>query len=423
MEYATIVRWLKREGDDVEPARSYSRSRRRKRPRRSSRRCRVCWRRSHAPAGDEIRVGDVMGTIADRPDPAGTAPQGGDRWSLAETLEHLLLQMWQIRCFERAPVNSSTKGLIHGPVHSVRRHGSDRCRRVLEPRAPNTTDHEHPPRPLGTASRKGLDLARMMAEILGRVDGYCRGHGGSMHITAIDKGMLGRGRDRRRLVRDRSRRCTRAATSGEDGVIVCFFGDGAANQGILHEAFNLAAVLEAPVVFVCENNEWAISTPISAVDARRRHRRSRSRLRLSRAWLWTATTCSPCGDADRGVDRARAGAGPTLIEAKSYRMAPHSPRAEDSRATRGARRVAEPRSDPPLTRDGSSTAAPPTPTARRALDAAATRSVERRRRLVALGRSPPQPGAALEDVYAPAAWRPRGGCREHGCRNASRPAS
>ena len=116
----------------------------------------------------------------------------------------------------------------------------------------------------GHCVAKGLDLKLMMAEIIGREDGYCRGRGGSMHITAMDKGMLGADA----IVAGSSAIAVGAAyglrLQGRDKVVVCFFGDGAANQGILHEACNLAAVLDAAVVFVCENNEWAISTPAAA---------------------------------------------------------------------------------------------------------------------------------------------------------------
>ena len=132
----------------------------------------------------------------------------------------------------------------------------------------------------GHCVAKGLDLRLMMAEIIGREDGYCRGRGGSMHITAIDEGMLGADA----IVAGSSAIAVGAAhglrLQGHDGVVVCFFGDGASNQGILHEACNLGAVLDAPVVFVCENNQWAISTPAAAVDEDRQHRRPRRGLRL-----------------------------------------------------------------------------------------------------------------------------------------------
>ena len=101
----------------------------------------------------------------------------------------------------------------------------------------------------------------MMAEITGRATGYCGGKGGSMHITAMRHGMLGADA----IVAGSVAIATGAAYAlrlqGKDAVVVSFFGDGASNQGLFHEAANLASVLAAPVVFVCENNQWAISTP------------------------------------------------------------------------------------------------------------------------------------------------------------------
>src|SRR5436190_149034 len=114
---------------------------------------------------------------------------------------------------------------------------------------------------------EGVELRLMMAEITGRATGYCRGKGGSMHITAMRHGMLGADA----IVGGSLAIAVGAAYTlrlqGRDAVTVAFFGDGASNQGIFHEAANLASVLSAPVIFVCENNQWAISTPIrSAIN-------------------------------------------------------------------------------------------------------------------------------------------------------------
>ena len=241
----------------------------------------------------------------------------------AEAFEHLFLQMCRIRAFETRAGAALRRGLDPRPCPLLRRHGGDRRRRLCSRLGPDdliTSSH----RGHGHCIAKGLDLTRMMAEILGREDGYCRGHGGSMHITAIDKGMLGADA----IVAGSSAIAVGAAhglrLQGEDGVTVCFFGDGAANQGILHEAFNLAAVLDAAVVFVCENNQWAISTPIAAV--------TRVDDIAVRAAGYGFPGVAVDGNdvlavrrvAAEAVERASAGAGPTLIEAKSYRIEPHS---------------------------------------------------------------------------------------------------
>ena len=224
--------------------------------------------------------------------------------SRVETLEQLLLQMWRIRCSKTRAGALFDEGADPRPRALVRRDGGDRRRRLLEPSAPDdliTSTH----RGHGHCIAKGLDLARMMAEILGREDGYCRGHGGSMHITAIDKGMLGADA----IVAGSSAIAVGAAHAlrlqGRDACAVCFFGDGAANQGILHEAFNLAAVLERAVVFVCENNQWAISTPSVG-----RHRGATTSRCVPpgtgcRASRWTGTTFSRCKTRRRTPSSAR----------------------------------------------------------------------------------------------------------------------
>src|SRR5919201_5160337 len=170
--------------------------------------------------------------------------------------------MWRIRAFETRAMQLFEEKLIRGSVHpyiGMEAVAVGACS-ALGPQDYITSTH----RGHGHCIAKGLELRLMMAEILGREAGYCRGKGGSMHITAMDHNMLGADA----IVAGSTPIAVGAAHGlrlrGADGVVLCFFGDGAANQGILHEACNLAAVLSAPVVFVCENNEWAISTPVAA---------------------------------------------------------------------------------------------------------------------------------------------------------------
>src|SRR5437763_13523956 len=127
----------------------------------------------------------------------------------------------------------------------------------------------------GHTIAKGGDPKRMMAELLGRATGYSGGKGGSMHIADMDKHMLGANG----IVGGGMGLATGAALSaqlqGIDSVAICFFGDGALNEGILHEVSNLAAIWKLPVVFVCENNQyamsaradWATSVPDPAIRA------------------------------------------------------------------------------------------------------------------------------------------------------------
>ena len=237
-------------------------------------------------------------------------------------LEDLYETMVRIRAFETKALELFSAKHIRGSEHpyiGMEAIAVGVCS-VLEDSDFITSTH----RGHGHCIAKGLELRPMMAEITGRATGYCKGKGGSMHITAMQRGMLGADA----IVAGSLAIATGAAYSlrlqGRASVVVAFFGDGAANQGIFHEAANLASVLSAPVVFVCENNQWAISMPIA--DA----------INIDDVAVRAAGYGFPGEVVDgndvlavrdvaaRAVERARRGDGPTLIEAKSYRITPHS---------------------------------------------------------------------------------------------------
>jgi pyruvate dehydrogenase E1 component alpha subunit len=163
----------------------------------------------------------------------------------------------------------------------------------------------------------------MMAELLGRKTGYCKGKGGSMHIADFDGGNLGANG----IVGGGFPIATGAGIGiqnrGTDQVAVCFFGDGAANQGTFHESLNLAALWKLPVLYVCENNQYALSTPL---------RESAGLPELSeRARGYGIPGIRVDGNdvlavyvaAGEAVRRARAGEGPTLLDCLTYRFFGH----------------------------------------------------------------------------------------------------
>jgi acetoin:2,6-dichlorophenolindophenol oxidoreductase subunit alpha len=316
-------------------------------------------------------------------------------------LEGLLLRMWQIRAFEIRAMELFEEKLIRGSVHpyvGMEAIAVGACA-ALGPDDYITSTH----RGHGHCVAKGLDLKLMMAEIIGREDGYCRGRGGSMHITAMDKGMLGADA----IVAGSSAIAVGAAhglrLQGRDSVVLCFFGDGAANQGILHEACNLAAVLSAPVVFLCENNEWAISTPAAAS--------TRIDDIADRAAGYGFPGVVADGNDVLGmrevtaaaVGRARAGDGPTLIEAKSYRVTPHS--AATKTDLRPPDELDAWRARDPILRFSRylSGEAGIEPARLEEIEEQARRDVEEAVEF-AKASPRPEPEAAIEDVYAPADW-------------------
>lgn len=175
----------------------------------------------------------------------------------------------------------------------------------------------------GHCIAKGVDVKAMMAELYGKATGSCKGKGGSMHIADVDKGMLGANGI---VGGGGPLACGAGLTAkvlGTGQVTACFFGDGAAEQGTMHESMNLASVWKLPVVFVCENNLYAESTPwtyhCAAKDI------------ADRATAYNMPGVSTDGTdvfavyeaAGEAVARARRGEGPSLIEAKAFRYYGH----------------------------------------------------------------------------------------------------
>ena len=186
---------------------------------------------------------------------------------------------------------------------------------------------------------KGADPAPLLAEICGRVTGYCRGKGGSQHIAVRDIAFLGTNG----ITGGGLPVATGAALTSkltENGrVVLCFFGDGAANQGTFHEALNMASVWKLPIVFICENNSYAMWTPSSSVT-------SVVNIADRAAAYGMPGVCVDGNDllavraaATSAIEHARAGMGPTLLEAKTYRFCGHS-KSENGKGYRPSEEIA-----------------------------------------------------------------------------------
>jgi pyruvate dehydrogenase E1 component alpha subunit len=171
---------------------------------------------------------------------------------------------------------------------------------------------------------RGTDPARVMAELYGHVDGCCKGLGGSMHLYDRERNFHGG----YAIV---AGECPIAVGLGfgaqcrKDGqVVVCFFGDGATNQGAYHEALNLAGLWKLPIVFVCENNEYAIGTSLERSSAERNLARKASVYDMETERVDGMDFFKMAAVSERAVARARRGEGPTFIEALCYRYRGHS---------------------------------------------------------------------------------------------------
>ena len=250
-----------------------------------------------------------------------------------DQLRDMYALMWRIRYFEETVLDLFNKGHIRGTAHLYigMEAVAAGTRAAMGPDDFLASTH----RGHGHSLAMGLDPKPMMAELLGRGDGYCKGKGGSMHVACLALGMLGADA----VVGANAPITTGAALAarlkGEDRVGISFFGDGAASQGVVLEALNIAAVSKLPVVFICENNQWALSTSIQSTLSVPDVATRAQGFGLPSVIVDGQDGLAMHAAAQEAIDRARSGGGPTLIEAKTYRFHTHSafatkdPRAAD----------------------------------------------------------------------------------------------
>lgn len=175
----------------------------------------------------------------------------------------------------------------------------------------------------GHCLAKGADMNLMMAEILGKETGYCKGRGGSMHIADVQSGNLGANG----IV---GGGLPIAAGTGlsiryreTNQVCACFFGDAASNQGTFHESVNLCAAFKLPVIFICENNIYGLSTIIDKVSATPNIADRAKGYNIPGAIVDGMDIIAVYEETVKAVERARRGEGPSLIECKTYRFLGH----------------------------------------------------------------------------------------------------
>ena len=238
------------------------------------------------------------------------------------TLRAALLRMHVIRKFEEVAEASYMRGLVHGTMHLSIGQEASAVGSILALRPDDYILSTH--RGHGHCIAKGADPSRMLAEFFGKETGYCRGRGGSMHIADVEGGNLGANG----IVAGGLPIAVGVGMSiraqKHDRVCMVFFGDGATNEGAFHESLNLASIWKLPVVFVCENNKYAMSMdvalamPVANVADR------------ACAYAMPGTIVdgndlpAVAAAARQAVSRARTGAGPSLIECKTYRLRGHS---------------------------------------------------------------------------------------------------
>lgn len=231
-------------------------------------------------------------------------------------------RMLRIRHFEDKAEAIHAAGEIPGALHTYAGQEASGVGACIALRNDDYMVGTH--RSHGHPIAKGAKLRPLMAELLGKVTGICKGKGGSMHLSDFSVGSLGETSIVGSGIPVAAGAALGSKLQGNDRVALCFFGDGATNEGAFHEGMNLAAVWKLPAIFVCENNGYAVSTPVSvAVPVKDIAERAK-------AYAMPAIIVDG-QDVDaveaavtEAVERARTGGGPTLVETKTYRYADHA---------------------------------------------------------------------------------------------------
>jgi pyruvate/2-oxoglutarate/acetoin dehydrogenase E1 component/TPP-dependent pyruvate/acetoin dehydrogenase alpha subunit len=273
-----------------------------------------------------------------------------------EDLLDSLRQIMEIRALEESISGLLTKGVLKGASHLYAGEEAVAVGAVSALRDDDLITsthrghghaHAHGDKAARTPEAKQEHYNKMMAEVMGKATGYCKGKGGSMHIADVEHGNLGA----TGIVGGNLPVAAGAALAqklmGTDRVVVCFFGDGAANEGNFHESLNMASAFNLPVVFVAENNMYGMSVPWNHVTKLPDIADRACAYGIPGEVVDGMDALVVREAVSRAVERARRGEGPTLIEAKTYRYYGHSH--SDNRAYRTREEEAEWKERDPIT--------------------------------------------------------------------------
>lgn len=238
-----------------------------------------------------------------------------------ETVINFYREMQKVRTFDLKAAELFSQALMAGNIHTCvgqEATAVGACQALRSSDLITSTHRGH-----GHCLAKGGDIKKMMAELFGKVTGYCRGKGGSMHIADVNLGILGANGIVGAGIPIAAGSALATKIRGTDEVTLAFFGDGATNEGVFHEAVNMAAVWKLPVIFLCENNKYGVSVCIDRI--------CNTRDLAERAKAYDITGIVIDGNdvfavyeaVKAAADKARKGEGPSLIEAKTYRYRGH----------------------------------------------------------------------------------------------------
>jgi pyruvate dehydrogenase E1 component alpha subunit len=239
-----------------------------------------------------------------------------------EQLLHLQLLMLRIRAFENKVFELLARDVLQGASHVSAGQEATAVGAVAAMAEGDLLTSTH--RGHGHCVARGGDLNRMLAELCGKATGYCKGKGGSMHIADVTAGNLGA----TGIVGGNLPVATGAALACKmrknDKVVLCFFGDGANNNGTFHESLNMAGLWKLPVVYVCENNLYGMSVSMERACAVENVADRAGAYNMPGAIVDGQRVLEVRDVVAKAIARARGGEGPTLVEAKTYRYRGHS---------------------------------------------------------------------------------------------------
>ena len=237
-------------------------------------------------------------------------------------LWEMLRRMLRIRRFEEQVVRLVERGEIVGAAHSYIGEEAVAVGACLALREDDYMTGNH--RSHGHPIAKGGQVQKAMAELFGKRTGLCKGKGGSMHLADFSVGILGESGILGSSIPTAVGAALGSTLQGNDRVAVAFFGDGASNEGAFHESLNLAAIWKLPVIFLCENNQYAVTSSFKVMVATENIADRAVAYNIPGVLVDGQDVIAMHEVVSQAVARARAGQGPSLIEGRTYRYFDHS---------------------------------------------------------------------------------------------------
>jgi pyruvate dehydrogenase E1 component alpha subunit len=237
-------------------------------------------------------------------------------------LMEMLRRMMRIRYFEEAVITMVERGEIVGAAHSYIGEEAVAVGACMALRDDDWITGNH--RSHGHPIAKGGNVRTAMAELLGKATGICKGKGGSMHLADFSIGILGESGILGSAIPTAVGAALGSKLQGNDRVSMPFFGDGASNEGAFHESINLAAVWNLPVIFLCENNQYAVTSSFKQMVAVENIADRAAAYAIPGVLVDGQDAIAMYEAVSVAVERARAGQGPSLVEGRTYRYEDHS---------------------------------------------------------------------------------------------------